>query len=208
MMGETATVVSRRRATASAIPGTASTGPIETMGLDGQMTTMSAPATASRTPGAGTAEDAPTKRTALTATSWRRPTKYSWNPTSTAPGGVPGAGGGAAARPAKLPLTSGGPAGGSIVTLVSTGSSVMGSNRACTPKRRATSAVTSERVAPAAEPARPEQVRGQVPVPQVEPGEQARPGAAPSNSCSEAMTVHDSADRPHPVAELAAPARV
>ena len=50
--------------TASRTPGTASTGPIDTIGLDGAITTRSAAARASSTPGAGRAASAPSKRTA------------------------------------------------------------------------------------------------------------------------------------------------
>ena len=56
-------------------PGTASTGPMDTIGLEGQMTRRSAPATASRTPGAGRADPAPAKRTPRTATECARRTK-------------------------------------------------------------------------------------------------------------------------------------
>jgi len=58
-----------------AIAGTASTGPIETIGLDGATTTVAAPAMASRTPGAGRASGAPANRTPLTGTACRRATK-------------------------------------------------------------------------------------------------------------------------------------
>ena len=73
----------------------------------------------------------------------------------------------------------------------------MGSSRAWTPKRRATSAVTCDRVAPAAEAARPEQVRGQVPVPEVEPGEVgcARPARLFERLAAASMTVQDSPDK-------------
>ena len=43
-MGETATERSRRRASASRTPGTASTGPIDTIGFDGATTSVSASA--------------------------------------------------------------------------------------------------------------------------------------------------------------------
>ena len=60
MMGETATdVVPAGRHGAPGSPGTARTGPIDTMGFDGQITTASAPAMASSTPGAGRADSAP-----------------------------------------------------------------------------------------------------------------------------------------------------
>jgi hypothetical protein len=50
------------------MPGTAITGPIDTMGLDGATTTVSALVMASRTPGAGRASSAPANRTAATGT--------------------------------------------------------------------------------------------------------------------------------------------
>ena len=53
MMGDTATTLSRRAFNASEIPGTATMGPIDTIGLEGHTTTRSASAMASRTPGAG-----------------------------------------------------------------------------------------------------------------------------------------------------------
>ena len=51
MIGETATTSARRSASASASPGTARMGPIDTMGFDGHTTTRSAAAMASSTPG-------------------------------------------------------------------------------------------------------------------------------------------------------------
>ncbi len=48
-------------------PAIARTGPMETIGLDGQMTITSASAMAARTPGAGRAASAPANRTACTA---------------------------------------------------------------------------------------------------------------------------------------------
>jgi cytidyltransferase-like protein len=50
-MGETATHASRRSRMASRTPATASSGPMETTGFDGAITTVSAPARASSTPG-------------------------------------------------------------------------------------------------------------------------------------------------------------
>ena len=55
---------------------------MDTTGFDGAITTTSASAMASRTPGAGTASPAPAKRTPEMATSWLRRTKYSWKPIS------------------------------------------------------------------------------------------------------------------------------
>ena len=82
MIGDTATVCSRLARMASAMPGTASSGPIETIGFEGATTTTSAPAIASSTPGPGEEAPAPSKRTDETGTSWRSLTKYSWKPTS------------------------------------------------------------------------------------------------------------------------------
>ena len=103
------------------MPGTASTGSIDTTGLDGQTTTVSAPAMASRTPGPGRAAAAPAKRTRCTATSWWSFTKYSWNPTSSPP---------------------------TRRSRVRSGSSVTGSRRTPTPNRSASSAVTVPSGAP------------------------------------------------------------
>ena len=98
---------------------------MDTIGFDGQITMPSAPAMASRTPGAAAAVSTPASRMARTGTSWRRPTKYSWNPTSWS-------------RPSASTTT----------TRVSTRSSDMGRIRTATPQRAAISAVTSDRVAP------------------------------------------------------------
>ena len=66
------------RATASLSPSTARIGPIETTGLDGQITTASARSSASPTPGAGVATSTPSKRMALTSSRAPRSTQYSW----------------------------------------------------------------------------------------------------------------------------------
>ena len=78
----------RRAATMAPMPPVSSTGAIDTIGLEGQITMRSAVAKASATPGAASADSTPAKRTARTGTSWWRPTKYSWNPTSRCPVGV------------------------------------------------------------------------------------------------------------------------
>ena len=57
-IGDTATICPRRAASASLIPGTASSGAIDTTGLDGQTTMEVAAAMASSTPGAGRADSA------------------------------------------------------------------------------------------------------------------------------------------------------
>ena len=53
MIGDTATTSSRRAGDRARTPGTARTGAIDTSGFEGAMTTTSAAAMASRTPGAG-----------------------------------------------------------------------------------------------------------------------------------------------------------
>ena len=59
MIGLTPTTRSRRATSASRTPGTARIGPIEITGLLGHTSTVSAPAIASSTPGAGAASSAP-----------------------------------------------------------------------------------------------------------------------------------------------------
>ena len=59
MIGVTATQSSRRAATAARTPGTPRMVPIETTGLEGQITIASASAIACRSPGAGRAESMP-----------------------------------------------------------------------------------------------------------------------------------------------------
>ena len=73
-IGLTATTRSRRAATAARIPGTARIGSIEMNGLDGAITTTSAAAIASSTPGAGRAASAPSKRMPSTGSAWPRRT--------------------------------------------------------------------------------------------------------------------------------------
>ncbi len=122
MIGETATASDRRASTAARTPGTASTGSIDTIGFEGATTTRSASPMAARTPGAGRAASAPSKRTAVTATSWWRSTKYSWNPISPSP---------------------------ATVTRVCSRSSVTGRSRRPRSQAAAISALTSDSVAPA-----------------------------------------------------------
>ena len=59
MIGDTPTTGAVVARSASAIPGTARIGPTETTGLDGAISTRSAPAIASSTPGAGVESSAP-----------------------------------------------------------------------------------------------------------------------------------------------------
>ena len=109
------------------MPGTASSGPMDTTGLDGAMITASASASASTTPGPGRATSAPANRTDRTATECPRRTKYSWKPTSS---------------PAPSPS--------SRVTMVATGFSVIGSRVVSRPHAWVISAVTAARPAPSA----------------------------------------------------------
>jgi hypothetical protein len=67
-----------RPATASLRLSTARIGPIDTTGLDGQITTTSASSIASITPGAGDAVSTPSNRIALTSSRAPRRTQYSW----------------------------------------------------------------------------------------------------------------------------------
>src|SRR5215218_9141799 len=85
-MGLTATLGAGEEASASRIPGTARIGPMLTTGLEGQNTTRSAPASASRTASVGRASPMPRKRMPSTSSLWRLRTKYSWN--SSGPSGV------------------------------------------------------------------------------------------------------------------------
>lgn len=95
---------------------------MDTIGLDGAITTVSASRIASSTPGAGAA--APRPSTSSDVMSSRAPpfTRYSWN--------------------VRTPCA--------VVMRVRTGSSHIGSMRAATPRRTASSAATSCSAAPAA----------------------------------------------------------
>ena len=86
-IGVTATTRQGAASTAARIPGTARMGAIDTTGLDGQIRTPLAVARASVTPGAGRASSTPWKRTARTGSRAWRPTQYSWNPRSRGPSG-------------------------------------------------------------------------------------------------------------------------
>src|SRR5579872_3528878 len=76
-IGLTAATLPRARVSASRTPGTARMGPILVIGLLGAISTASAAVIASTTPGAGSASDAPAKRTELTGSWYHRCTKYS-----------------------------------------------------------------------------------------------------------------------------------
>src|SRR5439155_10584 len=78
-IGLAATTRARAPVSASAMPGTARTGPTDVTGFDGQTTTTSASQIASRTPGAGRAWEAPAYSTSRTWTWAFSRTKYSWN---------------------------------------------------------------------------------------------------------------------------------
>ena len=73
MIGETPTTRPGAAASASRMPGTASTGPIDTIGFDGATSTTSAAAIASTTPGAGRACVIPgfSKRCGSSFARWR-----------------------------------------------------------------------------------------------------------------------------------------
>ena len=177
-MGDTATLPSRRAATASRTPGTASTGSIDTTGLDGAITTTSADSMASRTPGPGRAASIPSKRTFDTATPWPSLTKYSWKPTSAPP-----------------------PSAAASVTRVSIGSSLTGSTRHFRPRAAAMRAVISLNGRPRAS----SEVRNRW-VPRSRSPSANQASSPQARSSPRAFQV--SSARPHPVAGLTSPARV
>jgi hypothetical protein len=74
----TGTPRARARSTSSRIPGTARIGPIDTIGLDGPMTTARAASNVAATRSLGRDDSMPAKRTSRTSGAWRRWTKYSW----------------------------------------------------------------------------------------------------------------------------------
>ena len=123
--GLTATTRSRAATSASRTPGTARIGPIESTGLAGQITIVSAPSIASSTPGAGRAVSAPSNRTSSTGGSHRSRTNHSSIASSTTPDSV------------------------DAVIRVGTRSSVIGSRRQGSSHAAAISAVTADSVAPA-----------------------------------------------------------
>ena len=79
MIGLTATTRSRRLANAVRTPGTARIVPIDTTGLDGAITIVSAAAIASRTPGAGEAVSTPANSILVIVSRAPSRTRYSWN---------------------------------------------------------------------------------------------------------------------------------
>ena len=123
MIGETPTTGASVAARAARTPGTASTGPMETTGLEGASTTTSAPPIASSTPGAGRAPSIPRRWKARAGAAARRRTHHSWKCTTS-------------------PVTSS--------TWVSTSSSLIGSSATPVVKRSHSRATTCEAVAPRA----------------------------------------------------------
>jgi len=121
-MGDTATTDPRRAASAPSTPASERSGPIDTTGFDGAITTHSALSRSERSMKA--AVSAPANSMRDTATACRMPTKYSWNDTT---------------EPSAARCTS-----------VDTLSSLMGTMRTPTPNARRTSSVTSDSVAPSA----------------------------------------------------------
>ena len=117
--GETATTVAA--ASAAPTPGRPRIGARLATGLLGASTTRSAPVSAGSTAGAGRAAASPSCSTARTAGRARRATRYSWN----------------GSRPS------------SVTTTVRTGSSLIGTTAASTPRARPRSAVASDSEAPA-----------------------------------------------------------
>ncbi len=111
---------SRRAATASRTPGTARIVPIDTTGLEGQITIVSASAIASSTPGAGTAASMPSNTMLSICSAAPCLTRYSW----------------------KVRTPSG------VVMRLRTGSSVIGITCATTPSRAQISAVIIDSAAP------------------------------------------------------------
>ena len=120
MIGVTATQSARRAATAARTPGTPRMVPIETTGLEGQITIASASAIACSRPGAGRAESMPSISMRVISSAAPSRTRYSWK--VLAPAGV--------------------------VMRVRTGSSVIGSTVASTPRRAQISAVIVVRPRP------------------------------------------------------------
>src|ERR1039458_3924587 len=114
--GETARTRSRRRWG----PSRAQMGSMLSSGLEGPITTRSAPLTAPTAAGAGTACSRPSKRSPRTGGSQRLLTNHSWKLSSPA----------------------------SVATRVRTGSSLMGMTATCSRRRRPISAVAWLRLAP------------------------------------------------------------
>ena len=205
------------------------TGPMETIGLDGQITTTSASAMASRTPGAGRARSAPAKRTLFTSTLWRRPDEvllepdldparpvesarpaaFHWLP---APGRLPDRlpSPGASRRHAPWPAPE-------VANLIAEGDRDPGLDPAVRHGEQTSLHAEApghfrrhlRQGGPAGQPAGPEQVGGQVPVSQVEPGQAGRlRPATPRSARRASITAHDSPARPQPVLVVGAPPRV
>ena len=88
MMGDTPTTFAGVAASAARMPGTASTVPTLTTGLDGAISTMSASAIAASTPGPGVAFSAPIGVIAWAGrAAWYR-IHHSWKCRATRPGSV------------------------------------------------------------------------------------------------------------------------
>ena len=139
--GLTATHGTRRRTSASRIAETARIGSIDTYGLLGAMSSSSAESIASRTPGAGTADSLPSKRTRSASSRCPRATNHSWNGNS----------------PAAVPIH------------VRNRSSVAGSRRVVTPSDAKMRAVTAESGSPRAQRLRAHEVQAEIAVAQAEP---------------------------------------
>ncbi len=107
-IGDSPTTGAGEATRASRRPGTASTVPMLTTGLDGGSSTRSAVANASSTPGPGFASSAPTATISCASGTACSRTQYSWKCTARLPPGASGS---------------------SITTCVSTRSSDIGSSR-------------------------------------------------------------------------------